>query len=52
MSAHTPQDQARIVRDALKALANTTTNPRVMTALMQLTVADDETLASFARMVR
>lgn len=52
MSAHTTEAQAAIVRNALKALANTVTNPRVMTALMQLTVADDETLTSLARKIR
>lgn len=51
-AGHTPEAQAQIVRDALKALANSTRNPRVMTAAMQMTVADDETLASLARMIR
>ena len=52
MSAHTTEAQAAIVRTALKSLAGSTTNPRIMTAAMQLTVADDETLASLARKLR
>jgi transaldolase len=52
MSAHTTEAQAAIVRNALKAVAGATTNPRIMTAAMQLTVADDETLASLARKLR
>jgi hypothetical protein len=52
MNALTTEAQARIVRDALKAQANAVTNPRIMTALMQLTVADDDTLASLARKLR
>lgn len=52
MSAHTTEAQAKIVRDAAKAIASLTTNPRVMTALMTLTIADDETLAKFARKIR
>lgn len=52
MSAHTTEAQAKIVRDAAKAIAGLTTNPRVMTALMTLTIADDDTLAAFARLIR
>jgi hypothetical protein len=51
-AGHTTEAQAKIVRDAAKAIAGLTTNPRVMTALMTLTIADDETLAKFARKIR
>lgn len=51
-AGHTTEAQAKIVRDALKAIAGTTTNARVMTAAMTLTIADDELLASFARKIR
>lgn len=51
-AGHTNEAQAKIVRDALRALAGKTTNPRIMTAAMQMTVADDETLAGLARCIR
>lgn len=52
MSAHTPLLQAKVVRDALKALAAETYDPRTMTAAASLANADDATLAKLGRLIR
>lgn len=52
MSAHKPLLQAKVVRDALKALAAETYDPRTMTAAASLANADDATLAKLGRLIR